>query len=106
MTAKLKPCPIPWCASIAKVDHYRNSDQTYFCQCQTCGTFTSSYITEAEAIEAWNTRPFEEKAVEVLAEQIQKGFIMAISLGYLCSKDLSVEAMRAEAKQLLGVKDE
>lgn len=41
---------------------------------------------------------------EILEGSSGYGHYLAISLGYMCSKDLSVEAMRAEAKQLLGVK--
>lgn len=47
---KLKPCP--FCGGEAEIAHSRN----YYAWCDKCETRGNWHATEAEAIEAWNTR--------------------------------------------------
>lgn len=55
----LKPCPC--CNGISWVDYRAFTTYVY---CDKCGLRTKAYNTEAEAIEAWNTR--HERTCEVL----------------------------------------
>lgn len=78
MTANLKPCP--FCGKNdteiqTKIDYPECEHiEYYFVECQDCGGRLWETLSEkAEAIEAWNHRPFEDHAVEVLAKNI--GFL-------------------------------
>ena len=50
---ELKPCP--FCGGEAEVLESDHS-ATFYCWCDSCETRGNYYNTEAEAIEAWNTR--------------------------------------------------
>jgi Lar family restriction alleviation protein len=52
---KLKPCPFCGSEDIKCKDFSRTYD-IWFIQCQDCGATFPHFDTEAEAIEAWNTR--------------------------------------------------
>ena len=58
---KLKPCPVPWCASHSEATVYTHVVKTptryHFCTCGICGTKTTLHLTPEEAIADWNTRP-------------------------------------------------
>lgn len=96
MSANLKPCDTRFCgypnAVYLEEDSGRSS---YYVICRGCNTKTKHYEREDEAIEAWNHRPFEEHAVEVLAD-------------ILCINDYEPgyknrDVFRAEAKKLLKI---
>jgi hypothetical protein len=65
--------------------------------------FIDKYILELEQIRD-EVKTFKEHAVEVLAGEMQKKYVGMMSLGYIHKGDLDMETMRAEAKQLLGVR--
>lgn len=111
MTANLKSCP--FCGG---EDFYFREQQNenvafvspiFIIECATCGALVHARTTE-KAIEAWNHRPFEEKAVEVLAEKLYFIAQQTDDEGPYCywihATNESKDKYRAEAKQLLGVK--
>lgn len=109
----LKKCPNQLCNSAtvrlitldeSDPDLYDGYEE-YYIKCFDCFVATRWFREEAKAIEAWNHRPFEDKAVEVLAVLlIEKQRLIADDLGI--SADLgSAEDFRAEARQLLGIND-
>ena len=68
--SELKPCPC--CNGISWVDYRAFTTYVY---CDKCGLRTKAYNTEAEAIEAWNTRhertcspvePFDSKTKHIV----------------------------------------
>ena len=76
--------------------------------CTSCGARTYGVTgnpTEEQATKDWNHRPFEAHAVEVLAKELQKKYVNMMSLGYIHKGDLDMETMRAEARELLGIKE-
>jgi hypothetical protein len=117
MTANLKPCSFCGNEKIAQKDNHEKSVEdsawdsvSSSIECS-CGVKFSPYscspynyeqrkIDEGRAIEAWNHRPFEEKAVEVLATALRHHCYGPRSG---CFK--VIDSDRAEAKQLLGVRD-
>ena len=72
MTDKLKKCP--FCggeAYVSNEDCYGNVDDNYLVHCDECGLqlgFTNQYVTEEEAIKAWNKRSYIDEIVEQLEE--------------------------------------
>ena len=59
--ADLKPCP--FCGGEAEICHVRdicqNPQDWYWARCLSCRTSGKQHPTEAEAVEAWNTRYVE-----------------------------------------------
>lgn len=106
MTANLKPCY--YCEGKKIVKREFSTSIEFTVECISCWARGPIVGSEAEAIEAWNHRPFEEKAVEVLAERLHHiTQLERIHSNYVYWKDLSEATRneyRAEAKQLLGVK--
>lgn len=107
--SELKPCP--FCGGEAIMDY------TYYegpvasnpkCNKYGCIGFTyREFETEQEAIEAWNHRPFEAHAVEVLARTINdfsyKEGTPKESLDKWYEQDKHI--YRAEARELLGINE-
>lgn len=95
--SELKPCPVPWCKSTEppKVLSVWGSHQ-FTVRCLSCKDIFRWGDTEAEAIEAWNARPFEDKAVEVLASELWSHDEY--------DKYATLEEAKAEARALLGIK--
>ena len=58
---KLKKCP--FCGGEATICSF------FFVQCSKCGLSTLTYLTESEAIEAWNTRKPMDRIMERLEEE-------------------------------------
>lgn len=106
--SELKPCPVPWCKSTEppKVLSVWGSHQ-FTVRCLSCKDIFRWGDTEAEAIEAWNHRPFEAHAVDVLAEKLYKLDIIGDPFYYSWENARAdhKEQHRAEARALLGIKE-
>jgi Lar family restriction alleviation protein len=81
---KLKPCP--FCGSIAELK--RNDDYCHYVECSKCFTFNMQHSTEAEAIEAWNTRQQELDLESLLKESEDENIELRQRISEL-KKDLS-----------------
>lgn len=66
---RLLPCP--FCGGEANCSDYYGEDCIfeYLVICLDCGVSTQTFLTEEEAIEAWNTRKPMERIVERLEEK-------------------------------------
>ena len=64
MSEKLKPCP--FCGGEAmerEATYYHNT--RYYIQCTKCGAGSAFSLSEQGAIDAWNTRAYEQKQPEL-----------------------------------------
>jgi hypothetical protein len=53
----LEPCPTPWCDSLYGGPYrYERATGANGVRCPTCSVTTPYFVTEAEAVAAWNTR--------------------------------------------------
>lgn len=123
MSDNLKPCPNEFCrkTSFHVSGTWHSIKKCYslidHISCLDCGvSLKLRYATMEEAIESWNTRPFEAHAVEVLAmtlayyEEMLEPEEFPFKDFVAEWRDLTIrsesykEEYRAEAKELLGVK--
>jgi hypothetical protein len=117
MTANLKPCPNQLCNSTTvRVITLDESDpdlydgyEEYYVKCFDCFVATRWFRDKTKAIQAWNHRPFEDYAVEVVQKLVRSMKIYEYYFGYI-RPDAPIEnevdfnaRLEAEAKQLLGV---
>jgi Lar family restriction alleviation protein len=56
---ELKPCP--FCGGEGKIEYDYYDSPLYWVQCVNCSSVTNTFLTEAEAITAWNTRTDTER---------------------------------------------
>lgn len=111
---KLKPCS--FCNSRdLNLGHFIDDSSVHCSSCRKLVILPISRNNTTEAIEAWNHRPFEEHAVEVLAQQI--GLREACAWGDIVSleefkeiwergsSDKYRDKCRAQARELLGIKE-
>ena len=97
--SELKPCP--FCGS--------KSEELEFIESVHCLNRGCHSIGPNGAIEAWNHRPFESHAVEVLAEQLSElDHYKGDSSVYFPWEDRSgtkQSKYRAQARELLGIEE-
>jgi Lar family restriction alleviation protein len=66
---ELKPCP--FCGGKAEMMDYerlKDGNLEFHVDCTMCDCCTVVYDNEAEAIAAWNTRPIEDKLLEIISK--------------------------------------
>lgn len=97
--SELKPCP--FCGGEAETFlGWCNPEAQYGVRCKKCFS-----CTNPDNWEIWNHRPFEDKAVEVVAVLlIEKQKLLAEDLGISAHLG-NVDDFRAEARALLGIKE-
>ncbi len=103
--SELKPCP--FCGEYDTEVNTLNNHWLFICS--TCGARTYGVTgnpTEEQATKDWNARPFEARAVEVLAHRCH--MLTGGDPFYTPWAELSErkkDKRRAEARALLGIKD-
>ena len=65
---KLKPCP--FCGGKAVVELCGKGNFAHWCVWCNCGVLKQDHKTEAEAIEAWNTRTYPEGEVMLMGDRV------------------------------------
>jgi hypothetical protein len=115
MTANLAPCL--FCSKETIVFRFRENGYRTECTNDNCDFRGPIARTEKEALEKYNNRPFEQKAVEVLAKRIALHNMRThneiytfipepeFDIYYWDFDEVLREDSRAEAKRLLGWED-
>ncbi len=74
MSEELKPCGFCGSCELVNLWWQDHPIKIFGICCEECNYFTKSFLTEAEAIAAWNTRPIEDelrKNYAILEQQLK-----------------------------------
>ena len=112
--SELKPCPFNPNHGTEWLEIHCKGEYLFWVECSKHSEFANQTTVccqgpkrelESEAIESWNTRPFEAHAVEVLAEALCNKDGPTTGLFWSDASVNTKQHYRSQARELLGRKD-